>query len=233
MTNKIENVVKKIEFHDMLNPKLWKGYELALSVRIQLLRTAISFIRFLNLPGLKVKDIILTGSNASYNYTDDSDIDLHLVVDPSQTDCPDLAMGFFDTKRMLWNSEHDIKIHGIRVEIYVESANEEPISNGIYSILKGEWIEKPSCRRPSWDDRAVKKKAEHIAFLIDELISQGGDASQAFSLMKRISAMRRAGLGDGGMYSVENLAYKTLRSTGYLKKLYDYAVRAHDGDLSI
>ena len=56
---------------------------------------------------------------------------------------------------------------------------------------------------------------------------------RAESLMEKIRKLRRAGLESEGEYSVENLAFKTLRNTGYLTKLSDLKREAYDAMMSI
>ena len=51
--------------------------------------------------------------------------------------------------------------------------------------------------------------------------------------MEKIKKLRRAGLESEGEYSVENLAFKTLRNTGYLRKLSDLKREAYDAMMSI
>ena len=63
-----------------LNPAIWKGADIDERVRKGLLQIVNDF-----LDGLRVKinpeDIVLTGSSANYNWTPQSDIDVHIVVD--------------------------------------------------------------------------------------------------------------------------------------------------------
>jgi len=56
---------------------------------------------------------------------------------------------------------------------------------------------------------------------------------RAESLMEKIKKLRKAGLETNGEYSVENLAFKTLRNTGYLKKLSDLKREAYDKLMSL
>src|ERR1051325_11053445 len=92
-----------LQFHQRLNPHLWRRHRLRPEVRLKLLHTAIAFYRFLELPALRANDIVVTGSNAAYNYTLLSDIDVHLLVAYHETACPALAANFFTTKKNLWN----------------------------------------------------------------------------------------------------------------------------------
>ena len=81
------------------------------------------FVEDLKTDGVKieVKDVILVGSNVSYNYTKDSDLDIHIIVDKDKLDCdPQLYTLLYGAYRSLFNKNYDITIKGIPVEIYVE-----------------------------------------------------------------------------------------------------------------
>lgn len=113
-----------IEKHDELNPKLWNGNgSLKKEVHDKILEIANSFIESLSQDGIKfeLKDIRLVGSNCSYNYTKDSDLDIHLIADSSSLTCPDgLYPLLYSSYRSIFNKNLDIDFYGIPVEIYVE-----------------------------------------------------------------------------------------------------------------
>ena len=73
--------VEPLHHNDTLNPSLWDGESLRRDVRYKLLQIAKHFAEFLNVDQLNLKDITISGSNASYGYSKYSDIDLHLVVE--------------------------------------------------------------------------------------------------------------------------------------------------------
>ena len=76
-----------IEKHDELNPVLFdENNNLKPEIKEKVLEIVDEFLREFeeNEVELKVKDIILTGSNASYNYTKDSDLDIHIIVEPKE-----------------------------------------------------------------------------------------------------------------------------------------------------
>jgi len=221
-----------ITFHDELNPRIWKDSRLIPEVRLHLLKTAKSFYDFLELPKLKVLDIILGGSNASYNYTSLSDLDVHLIVDFNKTPCPELISNFFTTKKNLWNLEHNIEVSGQSVELYVQDMNENLNSNGIYSILRDKWIDQPVAKKPSWNDVSVINKTNHYAEKIDDLLDNEPTLEDIKKLFDSIKKMRKAGLEAGGEFSTENLTFKSLRNLGYIKKLADARIKIHDDRLS-
>ena len=71
------------ETHSELNPQLFDGLLLKEEIRQQLLKIADTFVESIqedNVP-IYVLDYWLVGSNAQYNYSDTSDIDVHVIVD--------------------------------------------------------------------------------------------------------------------------------------------------------
>jgi tellurite resistance-related uncharacterized protein len=225
---------KYIVFKDELNPKFWQeDHQMVTPVRLKLLKAAIEFYNFLELSDLQVEDIIVCGSNASFNYTDLSDLDVHLIVDYTKGPCPNLIENFFTTKKTLWNSLHNISILGQDVEMYVQDTKGHLETNGVYSLLKNKWLVEPKAQKPSWDDVAVVAKTNALADEIDSLVNGEPEMSQIDELLAKIKTMRRAGLAAGGEFSTENLAFKSLRNLGYMARLFQKRNDLQDGGLSI
>jgi hypothetical protein len=150
------NLADAVKFHNRLNPKLWGGDEHLLpQVREKLLAIAADFQEFLGVENLGIEDITLSGSNAAYSYTPNSDIDLHLVVKmPSDPVYQEL----FNAKKYQYNNEHNITIGGADVELYVQPADQPHHSQGIYSVKNNQWISVPRRRRAKIDDACVRDK---------------------------------------------------------------------------
>jgi hypothetical protein len=233
MPLQIDEEKTEICFHARLNPGLWDQQKMRPEVRVRLLRIALGFLRFLAVPDLRIADIVVTGSNAAFNYAATSDIDVHLIVDFGNTACPDLAENFFSAKKSLWNMSHDISIRGHDIEVYVEDTRNPAYSNGVYSLLRGEWVKQPSTQAPRYDDAAVLRKTEQLAARIEELLSGDADEDALADLMRKLWQMRRTGLAAGGEYSTENLAFKALRALGYLDLLRERRRKAQDTSLSL
>jgi predicted nucleotidyltransferase len=121
--------------HKTLNPRLWDGHQLKSSVRGALMRIAEDFLEFVDIP-VEVMDIVLAGGNANINYTEHSDIDLHIIADYDQISCDREVAELFDTKRLLYKREHSIEVFGIPVELYIED-HRTPAVSASFSILKG------------------------------------------------------------------------------------------------
>lgn len=120
-----ESIREDIEKHDDLNPKLWdENGNLKPEVKEKILEIAKEFTDGLKEDGIKfdLKDIRLVGSNCSYNYTDKSDLDVHLIMDTGSLECPDdLYPLLYSAYRSLFNGKLDIDFYGIPVELYVET----------------------------------------------------------------------------------------------------------------
>ena len=221
-----------IKFHTHLNPKIWgRDEHLLPEVREKLMAIAADFKEFLGLD-LEVKDITISGSNAAYTYTDHSDIDLHLVADLPKADASEIYRELFDAKKYQYNDQHNFKIGGYDVELYVQNANEDPKSQGIYSVLDNKWISVPKRRKPDIDDISVRSKYEDLGQRIEAAV-RSGNAAQLETLGKKVREFRQAGLDRTGEFGPENLAFKVLRSNGTLDQLRAARLAAKDQELSI
>ena len=213
--------------HHELNPTLWENNSLRKSVRLQLLKIARHFALYLDVPMLNLKDVTISGSSAGYNYSDYSDIDLHLVV--SKTNGND---ELFTAKKNLYNNQHDLSIMGIPVELYVQPVDQKHHSAGIYSVLDNKWITEPVHEEPTIDPRDIKAKARNYASKINAAM-RTGQIEQCRQAMDELKRLRQAGLETGGEQSVENLAFKLLRARGQIEKLRKYITRLESAELSL
>lgn len=223
-----------IQYHKELNPKLWDGKTLKPEVREKLLEIAQAFIKFLDIPDFKPMDITFTGSSANYNWTTNSDIDVHLITKQSNHGCEDVTVELFDAKKDLFTEKYDVTIYSIPVEVYVQDHKENFIAGAIYSIENSKWIKEPKYEPPrDVDTNEVSEKTKFFQRKIDKLIKSDGGFTQGKSLMKKIKAYRQAGLDDCGEFSEENLTFKALRVNGYLSKLKDYMADTRSDELSL
>jgi hypothetical protein len=220
--------IKPIAFNDTLNPELWDGDNLKTQIRYKLLLIAKHFAEFLKVKKLNLKDITISGSNASYGYSEYSDIDLHLVVDINDPDIAEL----YNAKKNQYNFKYNIKIKGIDVELYVQDSKQPHHSAGIYSIMNDKWISMPKHQAPTVSEAEVKNKARNYAGRINQAL-KSDNLKNAEETMENIRRLRQAGLDDGGEYSVENLAFKLLRARGQIEKLYSHIDKLQGTELSL
>lgn len=220
-----------VTFHDKLNPKLWNGTKLRPEVREQLLKIAEDFLSELGVNDLDVNDITISGSNAAFSYTKHSDLDLHILVDMGNLPVDEVYKELFNAKKTIYNDTHDITIHKIPVELYVQDSRQPVVSLGEYSVMNDQWIKIPTKRRSDFDQTATKSKYEKLLSLI-EIALQSKKYSKLKHIIDTIKRYRQAGLDKGGEFGPENLAYKMLRSQGYITKLYDLRDKLHSEKLS-
>ena len=227
------NLANAIKFHDTLNPLLWdKRENLHPEIHSQLLKIADDFRDFLGVNDLELKDITISGSNAAYSYTPHSDIDLHLIVDLSGVDHPEIYRELFDAKKAIYNGEHTITIKGIPVELYVQDAAQDHHSQGIYSIMNNDWIQIPRRVQADIDDMSVRSKYEDLSNRIDKVIKTE-DLTKMNELAARIKKMRQEGLAEHGEFGPENLVFKMLRNQGHIEQLQTARHEAKSKELSL
>ena len=223
-----------------LQPDIWDGEVIEDNISDRLIEIVNDFMEFCGFTSKDYRDITLTGSLANYNWSQFSDVDLHIIVDlASIDDNKELVQEFFNAKRSLWNRTHDIDIHGFEVEVYVQDEGEPHVSTGVYSVLNDTWITKPEPSDPKIDFEGVKSKASMIMDEIDRAWDLFEDKKYEESLnyieklKEKIKNMRKTGLEREGQYSNENLAFKILRRNGSMGELLDLRTTVYDKMMSI
>lgn len=225
-----------------LADEIWDGLELNPRVRLTLLDIADDFIETLDFDFVQYKDIVLTGSICNYNWSDFSDIDIHVIYDFSEIDDNEnLIRSYVDAKKQEWSANHDdLAIYGFRVELYVENSNDKPaVSNGIYSLEKNKWIKKPSKDNISLHstDEIKEISAEFMTMIDDiELCYEAAETNSALEyiqdkiteLCELIKDMRKKQLALNGEMAIGNIVYKSLRREGYIDKLYELRNSIYD-----
>lgn len=219
---------------DELNQDIWDGMKLRPEVREQLLRIAQEFVDWLEVD-VPVLDVLFTGSLANLNWSQFSDIDLHPLIDYYAVDEDfELVKDLMRAKKTVWNERFDMRTYGFEVELYAQHYDEPHHSTGVYSVLNDEWLVQSFVVDPGVDVREVAERAEAMMDLIDSALSDEGCSDECLSRVKdRIKRMRRTGLEKGGEFSVENLAFKALRRSGHLERLYDIADRRLEKELTL
>ncbi|CAB4130240.1 hypothetical protein UFOVP117_325 [uncultured Caudovirales phage] len=238
---KDNNIIKSFFSKDELNSKIWdENMQLRKDVREKLLQTANEFIDFIGVP-LLIEDVIFTGSLANYNWSEYSDIDLHVVCDFIQFSDTELSLyeELFKVKKTIFNTNHDIKIFGYEVELYVQNATEAHFSSGVYSVLYDEWDVKPEKEDSNIDTKILKLKINHWKSQIDTVVDNATekDIDEAREYIKKfkekLKKYRSSGLKKEGEYSYENLVFKYLRRSDYLEKLFNLENNLLDKELSL
>jgi predicted nucleotidyltransferase len=171
----LQNIIKSFHLQENLNSKIWKNTggepKMDSKVREKLLEIANEFIEYLKVD-IIVSDVIMTGSLANFNWSEYSDIDLHVIADFTQFPKEDLPLyeELFKLKKTLFNEKHNIKIYGYEVELYVQNEEESHFSSGVYSVLTDEWLTKPKKEDVTIDTELVKSKVKEWMNKIDTVI---------------------------------------------------------------
>ena len=223
---------KTLNIKDNLNPIICdEGDVLKPEIRERLLEIATQYIEYVGLDkDVEIKDIVLTGSLANYNYSDLSDLDIHIVVEYKDiANNETILMNYFLAKKNLWAEEYDIKVKGFPIEIFVEDVGNVNQEAARYSLANDEWVNKYDKESIKLDKQMVKRKSEEMISKINSLIKDNSDPEAKLikidKLKERIRDIRTSGIGGGGEFSTENLAYKVVRNTGFLDKLQDEKIK--------
>ena len=236
-----KNIISSFKVQEELNPDIWysdgENYKMKPEVRISLLDIVENYIEFVDIE-LDIDDVTLTGSLSNFNWSQFSDVDLHILMDfDSQSD--PLLKKYLDSRRMIWNSLRSITVKGFDVEIYVQDNSEEHFASGVYSVLYNEWIVEPQQEEVNIDSKKILSKAKNWMSQIDrfEVDTKREDPDAVLKNIEKfknkMKKYRGSGLEDKGEYSYENLTFKFLRRNGYLKKLNDVRNYLIDKNLTL
>lgn len=227
--------------NDKLNPDMWLDDDtIREDIQRRLLKIAYDYWKSLEM-GYDYDDVTFTGSLANYNWSNYSDIDLHIVFDFRKLgDNTDKIKELIDSKTRTWNSEHDITIKGFDVELYIQDKREPHHSTGVYSLLKDKWLKKPVKDIIELNRPHIEEKYNNITKLVSDIQKdyESGDDMQGIvkrvkRLKDRLRKMRKSGLETSGEFSTENVVYKILRRQNIMKKLSDMEKSAYDQSVTL
>ena len=228
---------ESFQVQETLQPDIWEEGYLRPDVREKLMGIAQEFLQTLQ-GNPELEDLRFTGSLANYNWSDYSDLDLHLVIDFAGVDPNEARIkSAFDKMRMQWNNENDIEVHGFEVELYVENSAEAHQSGGVYSVLDNVWVVKPEPYEGEIDFATARKKSDDLTTqinLIGHIVDAGNFEAALRSiarLKRKIRNMRQVGLDSSAReFSPENIAFKILRRDNALQKLNILKQRVYDDE---
>ena len=227
-------------YNDTLHPKFWDDFTFREDVLKPVLKIVHNFVSDdKHISPEMVEDIQLTGSLANYNYNDHSDLDVHILLDFADiNENESIVKRALDGKRFIWNLRHDIQFNNHEIELYFQDIHEPHVASGLFSLQDNRWIKKPVHDPPEIDHRDVEEKASQFKKeldLLEEALDNINDADEfalinkrAKKLKDKIMRMRKQGLASKGEFSIENLAFKTLRNDETISKLNDLIIKSYD-----
>lgn len=221
---------ESIEVHDTLNPKLYNGMEMKQEVFDKLTQIYKEFLDFIDIP-LNIVDVEVVGSNASYNYNENSDIDLHIIVNSEVTYVePTILRQLYNDRKGAFNRDYDITVEGIPVELYIEDVNDGNATNGRYSLLEQRWVVEP--QPIHYDIPDISQDLMSYQEKCSELLASD-NAEEVRQFINDLYMLRKLGLAESGEASVGNLVFKELRSMNMLQDLKDHYYELRSRDLSV
>lgn len=212
-----------IALHTALNPKLWDDQQkLFPEVRHKVIEIVKHFKDAVEEDGIKliVTDIWLLGSNANYNYTPESDLDIHIIADESFDCSEEHLQKIYDAYKTLYNKKYDIAIKGINAEIYVENKDKlSAVSSGVYSLKNNAWLKKPSkFDIPRVDEVKLANEINKWESKYEQIYANPSiEAIEKY--MDDIYTLRKNSIASAGEFGIGNLTFKEMRRCGYLDNL--------------
>lgn len=237
----------------LLNPKLWQEKELIPEVKEKLLFIADNFVETLKEDeiDLVVKDIVIVGSNANFNYNETSDIDLHIIADLSEVEEEEekrILCVLFNAYKSLFNAKYDIKVKDHEVEIYVEPEETAVQSGGIFSLFDG-WIKEPSqeqsestVEEKDFESKFNEWKQRYEELIAGEVVETNIEEDTEFKnskiaeiekFIEDLYELRKEALKKEGEDSLGNKLFKEFRKLGYLKNLKDLKTSLEEKEMSL
>ena len=222
-----------IQIHETLNPKIWNvtTKKLLPEVREKIIDIVKHFEDFIEVP-VEIADVQLVGSNASYNYTDKSDIDVHIIANYEVVSKEtELLQQLYDSKRTQYNRKFDIEIRGLQVEMYVQDIKTTVVSNGIYSICDDEWVKEP---KPitNFKQHNISKEVESWKQHIGNVLNSG-DKTAVINAIDTLYLIRHNSIAVDGEYAAGNQLFKEIRNLGLLDKLKNELENLTSKELSL
>lgn len=236
LTESLQKERLKESMNDELNPKLFDEQDLLKEdVREGLIDIANTFIEDIkenDIP-IEVMDLWLVGSNASYNYSDNSDIDVHIIANMDDIDCNGLLTIVYNYAKSDFNKKHKITVKGIPVEVYIESRSSSAITNGIYSLMNNEWVKFPEKINIDIDfdpdtSELYKEKFEKVTSAIESDSSE-----EVQKTIDDLYLLRKSALSTDGEFGEGNLVFKEFRNNGMLDELKDHKRELQDKELTL
>lgn len=227
-----KKLIEAIEIHNELNPKLFIGNKLRKDVKDKILKIVDEFKSYVEVP-FEVLDILLVGSNASYNYTEHSDLDIHIVTNFENIDGVEdkIAQILFNLERSAFNKAYDINIKGINAEVYVEDVNAMTASNGIYSVTADDWLKFPK-KLDNIEQFDFGNDLENWKRTIEKALEQG-TLEEVNEIINVLYLFRKNSIAQDGEFSYGNALFKEIRNLGLLDKLKEKLAELKSKELSL
>ena len=246
MSNINKSIIKSLLPKETLNPKIWELFDDPVKskiknvIRLKLLGYAYEFIKTLE-DDIEIEDIVLLGSNAGFEWSAYSDLDVHILIDFSNYKKCSLekSRDLLKKEAKSFNDKYDVQIKNSNVECYIQDTTEENNSKGVYSLIENKWISYPEKTEVNISLEDLEKnitewKNEIFGLIKGHSVNNTEISTSTDELLKRLRKYRKEGLEhSGGEFSIQNLTFKYLRRTNIIKRLIDKSIEVTNKTLSL
>jgi hypothetical protein len=207
-----------------LNPRFFGSDNiLKNNIKYGIENRAEAFVKKLGLSPKDIEDIRLVGGNSSYDWTDNSDLDVTIMIDRNKNYSKKeiRALGLATS---LLNYKLSPSIDGVDLNFFISSRNLgglRPTKQSIYSLKQNKHIKGPY-NNPESEPNFITGKAEYFSQMIENCIededNDRGDCAK--KLLQKLRAYRAKGLASKeGEFSTPNAVWRLLSRSGYIEIL--------------
>lgn len=235
--------IKPFKVKQELNPKFFNNEgKLNSQIRMRLLDIADDFVKTLEIKWVKPNDIVLTGSIANYNWSNYSDVDIHVIYNFKDIYTKtEFVKNYVDAKKEQWNQSHtELTIKGFPVELSVEDSANPAKSTGVYSLEKNKWVKEPENLNDSkLNKEYIKNFCAKQMTKLDDLFKEMDEekdrqklqvlSDKVETIYTKLKNMRKEGLATKEKeMSTGNIIWKVVKHAGYIAKLWKYINKVYD-----
>ena len=205
--------------NETLNQKIWdENNNLKPGIKESIESIVEQFKKDLKAP-INIIDVRIVGSNASYNYNDNSDIDIHLVVNNETLPYDkEILKLLYNSARNRFNNSYDITIKGLPIELSIEDINSNVCSNGVYSVTNNQWVKVPTKEDIKVEDVTNTRSYYKLSEKINQLL-ENPSSPEIEAMINQLYMIRKNSILVDGEYGKGNLIFKAIRNEGLLDKL--------------
>lgn len=206
-------------YNTTLNPLIWnEDMTLQNGVADAINNVVNQFVEDLPVP-IEILDIRIVGSNASYNYTDHSDIDVHIVVNTEVLPYePKILKLLYNSARASFNKYYSIRIKGLPIELSIEDLNTNLTSNGIFSVTENKWLQLPHPITVKRVDMTTTESYRKLVKKIEDLLAEP-TSQEIKEMIGKLYMIRKNSILTDGEFGKGNLLFKEIRNAGLLQEL--------------
>ena len=219
-----QQVVAISTFPTVLDSRLWADDKMRPDIRAKVLRVVDDLLGDLHLHNVTIASIEVRGSNTSYEYDDDADLGVKVLLDTSryQGRMEDLAaqLKLFNTITELQH-EGQVILDGMLLEVNFYASRDERMvpqeGIGQFSVTEDKWIEKPSVQKNQYDRSQMLADTRNFVTRYNDLVAAyftdkpSFDCNRFKAFSREMSKYRDDGIKAAGTRSTGNLTFRLLR----------------------